>query len=100
MIPAVTAPCIKMHTSHPPPSVLNMEQMREQLLHKELSPQTACLHPVATRTAVQFPEARLIQYDCGKFIKNIFVAFWEVSVERDWCICVVSIGIKTECYMQ
>ncbi|XP_052073827.1 helicase domino-like isoform X2 [Mytilus californianus] len=64
--PPVTAPRIQMHVSHPPPQHLVEERRRETLLQSELSPKATCLHPISTRLLVQFPEKRLIQYDCGK----------------------------------
>ncbi|KAL3857410.1 hypothetical protein ACJMK2_012085, partial [Sinanodonta woodiana] len=65
-IPAVTVPPITMHVSHPPPSYLIEEKRRNFILRQELSPRAACLHRMSTQMAVQFPELRLIQYDCGK----------------------------------
>ena len=56
-----------MRASHPSPSLINREKQLEHYLHAELSPRAAYLHSISTRTAVQFPEARLIQYDCGKY---------------------------------
>ncbi|KAK3606446.1 hypothetical protein CHS0354_041388 [Potamilus streckersoni] len=65
-IPAVTVPPIIMHVSHPPPSYLIEEKRRDFILRQELSPRAACLHRISTQMSVQFPELRLIQYDCGK----------------------------------
>ena len=31
------------------------------------------MHPVARGTSMQFPEVRLIQYDCGKNKTNLLV---------------------------
>jgi len=66
--PPVTAPRIRMHVSHPPSHHLVEERRRTMILQSELSPKSTCLHPISTRLAVQFPEKRLIQYDCGKYI--------------------------------
>ncbi|VDI33322.1 Hypothetical predicted protein [Mytilus galloprovincialis] len=64
--PPCTAPRIQMHVSHPPPQYLVEQRRRETLLQSQLSPKATCLHPISTRLLVQFPEKRLIQYDCGK----------------------------------
>ncbi len=55
-----------MHASHPPPSVARQQRYMEHKLHTEAGPKCRNLHPIASRMAVQFPELRLIQYDCGK----------------------------------
>ncbi|XP_069134718.1 helicase domino-like isoform X2 [Argopecten irradians] len=64
--PPVVSPCIKMHVSHPRPSNVMNEQWRDFILHKDVSPKASCLHKISTNRMVQFPELRLIQYDCGK----------------------------------
>lgn len=66
VIPAVEAPPIKLHASHVPPSHLANMQHLEEKLHKELMPKTTFMHPIARGMKMQFPEVRLIQYDCGK----------------------------------
>jgi len=65
-IPAVTAPPIILHTSHPPPSKLWETQKRDFLLKTSLSPLSTMLHPIQSGMMTQFPDPRLIQYDCGK----------------------------------
>lgn len=65
-IPAVTAPPIILHTSHPPPSKLWETQKRDYLLKTSLSPLSTMLHPIQSGMMTQFPDPRLIQYDCGK----------------------------------
>lgn len=65
--PAVTAPRIVFHTSHPAPSKLWSVQKTEFLLQTKLSPHTTSLHPIQSAMMTQFPDPRLIQYDCGKF---------------------------------
>lgn len=35
-------------------------------LQRQLSPKFASFHPVASAMMTQFPDPRLIQYDCGK----------------------------------
>ena len=67
-VPTVEAPAIKLHTSHAPPSYLANMQHLEETLHHELMPKTTFMHPIARGMKVQFPEVRLIQYDCGKLL--------------------------------
>ncbi|XP_052801568.1 helicase SRCAP-like isoform X2 [Mya arenaria] len=64
--PPLQCPPITMHTSHPPPSYLSREAARDALIRSELSPRTVNYHKISTKMTVQFPELRLIQYDCGK----------------------------------
>jgi len=42
------------------------EAQRAQELSLELSPRADFFHPIATSMCFQFPETRLIQYDCGE----------------------------------
>ncbi|XP_051168190.1 helicase domino isoform X6 [Leptopilina boulardi] len=65
-VPAVQAPQPRFHCSHPPPQKLWAEQRLKFELKRQLSPKLALLHPVARSMLTQFPEPRLIQYDCGK----------------------------------
>lgn len=65
-LPSVEAPPIKLHMSHPPPSYLSKMQNLKETLHGELMPKTSFMHPIARGLKMQFPEVRLIQYDCGK----------------------------------
>ncbi|XP_054722596.1 helicase domino-like [Uloborus diversus] len=66
VIAAVTTPPIQSHISHPPPSNKNAERMCHEELQNFLAPKCAFLHPVTSNMKTQFPELRLIQYDCGK----------------------------------
>ncbi|CAI9734305.1 helicase domino-like [Octopus vulgaris] len=66
VIPPVTVPFVKLHVSHPSPSSVARESFQRFMLHNYVSPQTACLHKIDACMSVQFPELRLIQYDCGK----------------------------------
>ena len=65
-VPPVTSPRLCLHMSRPPPSWLAEQRRLVYTLHTQLSSKAAMLHPISTRMAVQFPEVRLIQYDCGK----------------------------------
>ena len=65
-----------MHSSHPPPSSVVRQRAVDFLLRSELTPRARCLHRVTMSSAVQFPELRLIQYDCGKsFQLQLFLSF-------------------------
>ncbi|XP_025163314.1 helicase domino isoform X6 [Harpegnathos saltator] len=65
-VPAVRAPVPRFHVSHPPPHKLwNERRLRVELQH-QLSPKFALLHSISGRMLTQFPDPRLIQYDCGK----------------------------------
>uniref|UniRef100_T1JC71 Helicase domino n=1 Tax=Strigamia maritima TaxID=126957 RepID=T1JC71_STRMM len=65
-IPAVMAPRIQMHVSHPPPSRFQKEWCRDLMLQHSLSSQTDILHRISSDMTTHFPDPRLIQYDCGK----------------------------------
>ncbi|XP_044303914.1 helicase SRCAP isoform X3 [Varanus komodoensis] len=66
VMPPVEAPAITMHTSHPPPSLLLQQAVFKETLRQELSPHASCLHRIICNMRTQFPDLRLIQYDCGK----------------------------------
>ncbi|XP_062994412.1 helicase SRCAP isoform X3 [Elgaria multicarinata webbii] len=66
VMPPVEAPAIAMHTSHPPPSLLLQQAVFKETLRQELSPHASCLHRIICNMRTQFPDLRLIQYDCGK----------------------------------
>ncbi|XP_071987689.1 helicase SRCAP isoform X2 [Engystomops pustulosus] len=65
-MPPVEAPQITLHTSHPPPSLVLEESLFKNRLSGELTPHTRCLHRIISNMRTQFPDLRLIQYDCGK----------------------------------
>ncbi|XP_020707838.2 helicase domino isoform X1 [Athalia rosae] len=65
-VPAVQAPTPKFHVSHPPPHKLWAQQRLQIELQHELSPKFTLFHPVSSAMSTQFPDPRLIQYDCGK----------------------------------
>ena len=74
VVPPVEAPAIKLHTSHTPPSYLTNVRNLDEKLHKELMPKTAFMHPIERGMKMQFPEVRLIQYDCGNY-SDLFYLF-------------------------
>uniref|UniRef100_A0A803KFH7 Snf2-related CREBBP activator protein n=1 Tax=Xenopus tropicalis TaxID=8364 RepID=A0A803KFH7_XENTR len=65
-MPPVEAPQITLHTSHPPPSMLLQESIFRESMRRELTPHSRCLHRIVSNMRTQFPDLRLIQYDCGK----------------------------------
>ena len=66
-ISPVTAPRLTMHVSHPSPSTYNRQQQVDFMMQRQLAQPVRFLHSLTMNTAVQFPERRLIQYDCGTF---------------------------------
>lgn len=65
-VPPVSAPIPSLHISHPHPSKLNNEQQLERAFARDISPKLTLLHPIVSAMSTQFPDPRLIQYDCGK----------------------------------
>lgn len=55
-----------MHASHPPPHVLNQWHSLEARLNAELKPKFDLLSKIDLQLTTQFPDRRLIQFDCGK----------------------------------
>ncbi|XP_070583937.1 helicase SRCAP isoform X1 [Erythrolamprus reginae] len=66
VMPPVAAPAITIHASHPPPTLLLQQSVFKETLRQELSPHAGCLHRIICNMRTQFPDLRLIQYDCGK----------------------------------
>ncbi|EDV22089.1 uncharacterized protein TRIADDRAFT_59226 [Trichoplax adhaerens] len=64
--PVVCVPPIELHASHPAPSYLTKESRRIEILKSDLRKPCLDLHTSATRQCFNFPDRRLIQYDCGK----------------------------------
>ncbi|XP_059180034.1 helicase SRCAP isoform X2 [Centropristis striata] len=65
-IPPVEAPQISMHCCHPPPSLSHHQTVFSSLLSSQVTPLTRSLHRIQCNMRTQFPDLRLIQYDCGK----------------------------------
>ncbi|XP_075950283.1 uncharacterized protein srcap isoform X1 [Anarhichas minor] len=65
-IPPVEAPQISMHCCHPPPSLSHKQAVFSSLLSTQVTPRTRSLHRIQCYMRTQFPDLRLIQYDCGK----------------------------------
>ena len=67
MTPSVEAPRIDFHVSHPPPSWLNKRKQMESTVSRCVVPLLKPTWTLERQMRVQFPETRLIQYDCGMF---------------------------------
>ncbi|RXG53817.1 Helicase domino [Armadillidium vulgare] len=65
-VPAVVAPTPVIRVSHPHPSILWENTCKEFILKQELAKPLSPLHPIVNASVTQFPDPRLIQYDCGK----------------------------------
>ncbi|XP_043282960.1 helicase domino isoform X3 [Venturia canescens] len=65
-VPAVRAPTPRFHVSHPSPHKFWSQQRVRLALETEFSRKMEIVHPVASAMMTQFPDPRLIQYDCGK----------------------------------
>ncbi|KAM9424228.1 uncharacterized protein srcap isoform 2-T2 [Pholidichthys leucotaenia] len=66
VVPPVEAPPISMHCCHPPPSLSHKRSVFSSMLSAQVVPLTTCLHRIRGYMRTQFPDLRLIQYDCGK----------------------------------
>ena len=85
VIPAASAPKVKIHIPHQAPSKRNLDECFENTLHYELVKKTHCLHRVLSNMAVQFPELRLIQYDCGK-LQTLDKLLWKLKAGGHRCL--------------
>ena len=74
-VPKVMSPVIDLHVCHPPPLWQQRRSRMEVVLKTQLTQPCDLLHPVATRMSFQFPETRLIQYDCGEQALIAFMVF-------------------------
>lgn len=66
VIPSVECPPISMHCCHPPPSETLKQSLFTSRLAAEVAPRIRSLHRIQASMRTQFPDLRLIQYDCGK----------------------------------
>ncbi|RWS11744.1 Helicase domino-like protein [Dinothrombium tinctorium] len=80
VVPPVSAPRIQMHCSHPVPWKKQEEVNFLYELHQQLSPKCEILHPIVSNLRTQFPELRLIQYDCGK-LQMLDQLLWKLKSE-------------------
>ena len=65
-VPPVVARPQRLVLYHPDPSgVVKLENL-ETKVQERLKPLASTLHSITNATLTQFPDPRLIQYDCGK----------------------------------
>lgn len=65
-IPSVSAPSIRLHVSHMNPSKRVQEVVLKNTLYEELAPRFGFMSRIISNMRTNFPELRLIEYDCGK----------------------------------
>lgn len=65
-VPAVKSPEPELQVWHPPPSKYWGQQNDQKLIQRLFSKPATPLHHIASAMVTQFPDPRLIQYDCGK----------------------------------
>ncbi|XP_075165113.1 domino helicase [Haematobia irritans] len=65
-VPSVCAPRIRFYVNNLASTRLSRERCIDNTIQKEMSPKLALLHPIISSMTTQFPDPRLIQYDCGK----------------------------------
>ncbi len=65
-VPMATSPPITFHVSHPDPSNFVRERNQREVLEEFVRERNQNFHSAETGMRLQFPETRLIQYDCGK----------------------------------
>ncbi|MBZ3878669.1 Helicase SRCAP [Sciurus carolinensis] len=66
VMPPVEAPPPSLHACHPPPWLAPRQAAFQEQLASELWPRARPLHRIVCNMRTQFPDLRLIQYDCGK----------------------------------
>lgn len=64
-VPSVHAPEPELQVWNPPPSTYWGKKEEKQVFIKNLLEPTTLLHPIVSAMVTQFPDPRLIQYDCG-----------------------------------
>lgn len=65
-VPSACAPRIRFYVNNLTSTRLSRERSIENKVQKEMSPKLTMLHPIISAMTTQFPDPRLIQYDCGK----------------------------------
>uniref|UniRef100_H3AHV5 Snf2 related CREBBP activator protein n=1 Tax=Latimeria chalumnae TaxID=7897 RepID=H3AHV5_LATCH len=80
VMPPVEAPPITMHSSHPPPSYLRHLAFFRECMHREVSQSAAPLHRVICNMRTQFPDLRLIQYDCVCKLQTLHILLRQLKV--------------------
>lgn len=65
-VPSVCAPRIRCYVQNLSSTRRQCEMAIEERVGREVLPKLALLHPIISAMRTQFPDPRLIQYDCGK----------------------------------
>ncbi|XP_039480990.1 helicase domino isoform X1 [Drosophila santomea] len=65
-VPSVCAPRIRRYVQNLSSTHWQYEREIEHTVEQALRPKLALLHPITSAMTTQFPDPRLIQYDCGK----------------------------------
>ncbi|KNC26620.1 Helicase domino, partial [Lucilia cuprina] len=65
-VPSACAPRIRFYVNNLTSRRYLKEQQVESTIQREMSPKLTMLHPIISAMTTQFPDPRLIQYDCGK----------------------------------
>lgn len=80
VMPPVEAPPPSLHACHPPPWLAPRQAAFQEQLACELWPRARPLHRIVCNMRTQFPDLRLIQYDCGK-LQTLAVLLRQLKVE-------------------
>uniref|UniRef100_A0A8C5KIN7 Snf2-related CREBBP activator protein n=1 Tax=Jaculus jaculus TaxID=51337 RepID=A0A8C5KIN7_JACJA len=80
VMPPVEAPPPSLHACHPPPWLAPHQAAFQEQLACELWPRARPLHRIVCNMRTQFPDLRLIQYDCGK-LQTLAVLLRQLKAE-------------------
>ncbi|XP_014650001.1 PREDICTED: helicase SRCAP isoform X2 [Ceratotherium simum simum] len=80
VMPPVEAPPPSLHACHPPPWLAPRQAAFREQLACELWPRARPLHRIVCNMRTQFPDLRLIQYDCGK-LQTLAVLLRQLKAE-------------------
>ncbi|XP_064150901.1 helicase SRCAP isoform X2 [Loxodonta africana] len=80
VMPPVEAPAPSLHACHPPPWLAPRQAAFQEQLACELWPRARPLHRIVCNMRTQFPDLRLIQYDCGK-LQTLAVLLRQLKAE-------------------
>ncbi|XP_015092377.2 helicase SRCAP isoform X1 [Vicugna pacos] len=80
VMPPVEAPPPSLHACHPPPWLAPRQASFQEQLACELWPRARPLHRIVCNMRTQFPDLRLIQYDCGK-LQTLAVLLRQLKAE-------------------
>ncbi|XP_008592286.1 PREDICTED: helicase SRCAP isoform X1 [Galeopterus variegatus] len=80
VMPPVEAPPPSLHACHPPPWLAPRQAAFQEQLACELWPRARPLHRIVCNMRTQFPDLRLIQYDCGK-LQTLAVLLRQLKAE-------------------